>query len=71
MSIAPALVDDQLTAIQQDLDEIKQTLADIKETMVNTQGIVQKVGDEVMPTVNALVESPMLKMFLPKKKALK
>ena len=64
----PALVDVQIASMQADLDEIKVTLAAIKETLVNTQGIVQKVAAEVMPTIDSLMKSPMLKMLLPKDK---
>lgn len=64
----PALVDVQITAMQADLDEIKETLAAIKEAMVNTETVVRKVAAEVMPTIESLMKSPMLKMLMPKDK---
>lgn len=64
----PALVDVQITAMQADLDEIKETLATIKEAMVNTETVVRKVAAEVMPTIESLMKSPMLKMLMPKDK---
>lgn len=54
--------------IQADLTEMKETLAFIKSTMVNADTTITKVAAEVMPTINSLMESPMLKMLGGKRK---
>lgn len=64
----PVLIDVQIQMIQEDLTEMKQTLAFIKENIVRGADVIEKVGKEVMPTVDALTKSPMLKMLLPKEK---
>lgn len=61
-------VERKIFELETQLKEIKETLAAIKQTLVNTEGIVQKVAAEVMPTIDSLVKSPMLKMLLPKGK---
>ena len=63
-----ALVDIQIQKIQEDIDEIKETLAFIKDTIVNADTTITKVAGEVMPTINDLMQSPMLKMLGVKKK---
>lgn len=58
----------RITRVELELTEIKGQLADIKETLVNSKSVIDKVAAEVMPTLNALMQSPMLKMLLPKGK---
>lgn len=55
--------DERIDAIELDLKEIKETLQFIKDTMVNADATITKVASEVMPTINELVQSPMLKML--------
>jgi hypothetical protein len=55
--------DERINAIEADLKEIKETLAFVKDTMVNADTTITKVAGEVMPTINELVNSPMLKML--------
>jgi hypothetical protein len=51
-----------------ELQEIKETLTFIKTTMVNADTTISKVAAEVMPTINGLMESPMIKMLGGRKK---
>lgn len=64
----------RVMAVEDTLNEIQNTLINIRSLVEDTQSdirlsktVIDKVAAEVMPTVNALVESPMLKMFMPKK----
>lgn len=52
-------VEYQLSAIRKDLDFIK-------EHIVKSAEVIEKVGAEVMPTIAALSENPMVKMLLKK-----
>jgi prefoldin subunit 5 len=49
--------------LQAELDEIKATLNFIKDTIVKADTTITTVADQVMPTVNELMNSPMLKML--------
>ena len=60
--------DVKIEMVENELRIIREQLDAIKQTMVNTEAIVQKVASEVMPTLDSLMKSPMLKMFLPKEK---
>jgi len=60
--------DVRLRKIEDDLENIAETLAFIKETIVKADTAIAKVASEVMPTVNGLAESPMLKMLMGGKK---
>lgn len=65
---APALIDVQLDDMQRQLDEIKVTLDFIKDTIVRADSTIDKVAAEVMPTLNQVMESPMLRMLTGGKK---
>ncbi len=58
----------RLNNIELQLGEMEETLAFIKETMVKADGTITKVAAEVMPTLNSVMESPMLKMLTGGKK---
>jgi hypothetical protein len=62
------MTDERITAIETDLREIKETLEFVKETIVKADTTITKVAADVMPTINSLMESPMLKMLGGKKK---
>ncbi len=53
----------QFRAIEAELTEIKETLAFIKATIVKADTTIATVAEQVMPTINELKESPMLKML--------
>lgn len=57
----------ELQEIRAMLDEFKYYITETHTSMNDAKAVIEKVAAEVMPTVNALSESPMLKMFLPKK----
>lgn len=70
----PDYWDMRVMQVEDDLREVKDILNDIRSMVSDTQSdirlaktTIDTVGAQVMPTVNALVESPMLKMFMPKK----
>lgn len=52
-----------MVAIESDLAAIKGMLEEIRATMVRTESTVSNVMGQVMPTVEALTKSPMLKML--------
>lgn len=58
----------QMQAIQDDLNLIKKELKFIRETIVKADTTITTVGEQVMPTLNGLMNSPMLKMLIPKEK---
>jgi hypothetical protein len=58
-----------LDGIQKQLDEIKETLSFIKETMVKADATITKVADQVEPTIDGLLKSPLIKMLMPKGKS--
>lgn len=74
--------DEKIDALTVELDEIRQTLEFIKaqgflhtdhlefikETIVKADTTITKVAAEVMPTINQLMESPMIKMLAGKRK---
>lgn len=64
----PALIDVQIQSIQEDLNHIKDELKFIRETIVKADTTITTVGEQVMPTLNGLMNSPMLKMLIPKDK---
>jgi prefoldin subunit 5 len=49
--------------IEKDLDEIKSTLAEVREYMVKADKTISTIADQVMPTIDQLTKSPMLKML--------
>jgi hypothetical protein len=68
--IMDSLPDDslfRLAEIENDLKEIKETLEFVKATIVKADTTITNVADQVMPTVNDLMKSPLLKMLGMKK----
>ncbi len=59
--------EDRITAVEVQLEEIRETLAFIKETIVKADTTISAVAEQVMPTVNMLMDHPMLKMLVGKK----
>ncbi len=57
----------RLNQIELELMEIKATLDFVKETIVKADTTITTVAAEVMPTVNDLMSSPILKMLGMKK----
>lgn len=60
--------EERFDTLEIELREIKTTLEFIKDTIVNADRTISKVANEVMPTLDGLMKSPMLKMLLPKSK---
>jgi len=54
---------ERITKLEDDLAEIKDMLMFIRDTMVNADSTITKVAGEVMPSVQQLMKSPMLKML--------
>jgi chemotaxis regulatin CheY-phosphate phosphatase CheZ len=61
-------IDDQIADLAFQIAEMKETLDFVKEHIVKSAATIEKVGAEVMPTLDSLMKSPMLKMLLPKGK---
>jgi archaellum component FlaC len=73
---APSLTtEEQLDALHSRIGELENGisrvetgLTEVKQIIEKANTVIEKVGAEVMPTINALTESPALRMFLGKKK---
>lgn len=59
-----------IATLQGELAQVKESLADIKESLIFVSGMMAKADEvissvtkEVMPTIEALTNSPMLKML--------
>lgn len=63
-----AQIEDMIEQLQTDINEIKGELKFIRDTIVKADTTITTVGDQVMPTINELLNSPMLKMLMPKAK---
>ena len=61
-------LDSRITSIENDLAEIKSTLESSKTVLVKADDTITKVAGEVMPAIQGVIDSPMLKMFVGKKK---
>jgi hypothetical protein len=61
-------VEARIAKIESDLKSMRETLDFIKETLVKADVTITKVAAEVMPTLDAVMQSPMLKMLMPKGK---
>lgn len=59
-------IEDQIADLTFQVAEMQETLNFVKEHIVKAAGTIEKVGEEVMPTLDSLMKSPMLKMILPK-----
>lgn len=58
----------KLNVIEAELMEARREISFIKDTIIKADATITKVASEVMPTVEALTKSPMLKMLMPKGK---
>lgn len=52
-----------LDEISEELKEIRKDLDFIKEHIVKADTTISAVAEQVMPTINELMKSPMLKML--------
>jgi len=59
---------DRLSQIEVELAECKRVLMLVHETLVKADETITAVAKEVKPTIDSLMEVPMLKMFLGKRK---
>jgi uncharacterized coiled-coil protein SlyX len=55
--------DEQFAKLEAEIAECKVTLEFIKDTIVKADTTITRVAAEVMPTINELTNSPMLKML--------
>jgi uncharacterized coiled-coil protein SlyX len=61
-------LEDRIRGLERQLKEIQEVLDFVKATIVKADTTITTVADQVMPTVNDLMNSPMLKMLGMKKK---
>lgn len=61
--------EDRFNTVEKELLEIKGMLANIGTTLVTADTTIQKVAAEVMPTLNEVMQSPMLRMLTGGKKS--
>lgn len=57
------LFDEQLTHIESELAEIRKDLTFIRDHIVKADATISLVAEQVMPTIDELMKSPMLKML--------
>jgi prefoldin subunit 5 len=55
--------EEAIGGIEKDLDEIKATLDEIREYIVRADKTIATVAEQVMPTIDQLTKSPLLKML--------
>lgn len=60
--------EEQMSHIHDQLQAISHEIAFIKECMIKADTTIASIAEQVMPTINELTQSPMLSMFLGKKK---
>jgi hypothetical protein len=60
-------VEERLAIIDRELNEIKDTLAFIRDTIVKADTTITTVATQVMPTIEEVMKSPIMKMFGGKK----
>jgi len=53
----------RITVIEENLIEMRETLDFIKATIVKADTTITTVAEQVMPTVNQLMASPVVKML--------
>jgi uncharacterized coiled-coil protein SlyX len=56
-------VDTRLTDLGTELAEIKATLEEVREYIVRADKTIATVAEQVMPTIDQLTKSPLLKML--------
>jgi len=61
-------IEDMLVSLTAQHIEIRKDLEFIRETLVKADATITKVSAEVMPTLESVMQSPMLKMLMPKGK---
>lgn len=61
-------MEDDMRFVKAELDDISTTLAFIKDTMIRADSTIAKVAEQVMPTLDELMKSPMLRMLTGGKK---
>ncbi len=59
--------EDRISEIERQLAEIRETLSFVKDTIVKADSTISAVAEQVMPTVNMLMDHPMVKMMVGKK----
>ena len=64
----PKTTDDRIADLEFEISQMREELTFIKDHIVKAATTIDKVAVEVMPTLDSLMKSPMLKMLLPKEK---
>jgi hypothetical protein len=59
-------MEDMMVSMTKQLIGMRADLDFIRETLVKADTTISKVSAEVMPTLDSLLKSPMLKMLMPK-----
>lgn len=62
-----AEMDLRISKIESDLSDIQKTLDNIMGILVKADQTITSVAEQVMPTINELMQSPILKMLGMKK----
>lgn len=54
---------EKMARLESEIADIKETLDFIKDTIVKADATITSVSEQVMPTVESLLKSPMIKML--------
>lgn len=68
MSISDEDMEARIETIERNLTEIRMQLDKIEHYLVRADKTIATIAEQVMPTITELTNSPMLKMFMGKKK---
>jgi len=60
--------EDRIAGLEAQLAEMQKTLEDIQQVLVNADATITKISDEVKPTLDQVLASPMLRMLTGGKK---
>jgi hypothetical protein len=69
MSTPSLTVEEQLDRLALDVANLREEIRTVREDIARAVQIIEKVTAEVMPTVEALLNIPAIRMFIGKKKS--
>lgn len=63
---ANEIIEEKIDSLLAEHARMREDLEFIRATLVKADATISKVSAEVMPTLDSLLKSPMLKMLMPK-----
>jgi hypothetical protein len=68
MSMPGLTVEEQLDRLTLDVANLRDEISAVRADIAKATGVIEKVGAEVMPTINSLLDNPAIRMFVGSKK---